>query len=116
MERIARAGDRARAAALELVDERAEPARAALLHERRGYYLWWSGRGAAGIADYEEAVRLIPAEPPSDRAFVLAGLGFTLMLMGDGARSQEPCEQALTVARSVGARPAEVRALGDARL
>jgi DNA-binding CsgD family transcriptional regulator len=98
-------------AALDLVDERHEPARAALLHERRGFYLWWYGRGAAGIADYEDAVRIMPTEPSADRAFVLAGLGFALMLMGDGARSQEICEQALAVARMVGARPAEVRAL-----
>jgi DNA-binding CsgD family transcriptional regulator len=97
-------------AALELVDDRREPVRAALLHERRGFYLWWSG--ADGIADYEDAVRVMPAEPPSaDRAFVLAGLGFALMLTGRVAQSREVCEQALEVARTVGARPAEVRAL-----
>jgi ATP/maltotriose-dependent transcriptional regulator MalT len=99
-------------AALELADEVAEPARAGRLHERRGYYLWWQGRGEEGISDYEEAVRLIPAEPPSsDRAFVLAGLGFILMLVGQGDRSREVCEEALDVARSVGAGAAEVRAL-----
>jgi DNA-binding CsgD family transcriptional regulator len=91
-----------------------EPARAGHLHERRGYYLWWQGRGEEGIADYEEAVRLIPAEPPSrDRAFVLAGLGFILMLVGQGVRSREVCEEALDVARSVGAGAAEVRALAS---
>jgi DNA-binding CsgD family transcriptional regulator/tetratricopeptide (TPR) repeat protein len=99
-------------AALELVDERAQPARAGLLHERRGYFQWWQGHGEEGIADYEEAVRLIPARPPSrERAFVLAGLGFMLMLLGRPARSREVCEEALEVARSVGAGPAEVRAL-----
>ena len=99
-------------AALELVDEGRDPVRAALLHERRGFYLWWCGRGADGLLDYEAAVRLMPSEPPSaDRAFVLAGLGFSLMLMGSSARSKELCEQALAVARVVGARPAEVRAL-----
>jgi ATP/maltotriose-dependent transcriptional regulator MalT len=101
-------------AGLDLIDEREEPARAGLLHERRGYYLWWWGRGEDGISDYEEAVRLIPAEPPSsDRAFVLAGLGFILMLMGHGVRSREVCEEALDVARSVGASAAEVRALAS---
>jgi DNA-binding CsgD family transcriptional regulator len=99
-------------AALELVDDGGDPVRAALLHERRGFYLWWCGRGADGLLDYEAAVRLMPSEPPSaDLAFVLAGLGFSLMLMGLSARSKEVCEQALTVARAVGARPAEVRAL-----
>jgi DNA-binding CsgD family transcriptional regulator len=101
-------------AALELVDEVAEPARAGRLHERRGYYLWWQGRGEDGISDYEEAVRLIPAQPPSsDRAFVLAGLGFILMLVGQGDRSREVCEEALDDARSVGAGAAEVRALAS---
>jgi DNA-binding CsgD family transcriptional regulator len=99
-------------AGLKLVDVHREPERAALLHERRGFYLWWDGRGVEGFPDYEDAVRLMPAEPPSaDRAFVLAGLGFALMLMGQCARSREVCEQALTMARTVGARPAEVRAL-----
>jgi DNA-binding CsgD family transcriptional regulator/tetratricopeptide (TPR) repeat protein len=97
--------------ALESIDEHEEPARAGLLHERRGFYLWWQGRGEEGISEYEEAVRLIPARPPStDRAFVLAGLGFGLMIMGQAARSRQVCEEALEVARSVGARTAEVRA------
>jgi DNA-binding CsgD family transcriptional regulator/tetratricopeptide (TPR) repeat protein len=101
-------------AALDLIDERVEPIRAGLLHERRGYYLWWQGRGEEGIPDYEEAVRLIPAQPPSrNRAFVLAGLGFILMLLGRSARSREVSEEALEVARSVGAGAAEVRALAS---
>jgi DNA-binding CsgD family transcriptional regulator len=99
-------------AALELIDERAEPVRAGLLHERRGYYLWWWGHGEEGVADYEEAVRLIPAEPPSrQRAYVLAGLGFIRMLVGPPERARALAEEALEVARSVGAGPAEVRAL-----
>jgi hypothetical protein len=44
---------------------------------------------------------------------VLAGLGFILMLVGQGDRSREVCEEALDVARSVGARAAEVRALAS---
>jgi len=99
-------------AALELIDEREEPVRAGLLHERRGFFRWWQGCGEEGIADYEKAVRLIPAHPPSrDRAFVLAGLGFILMLMGRTPGSREVCEEALDVARTVGAGAAEARAL-----
>jgi DNA-binding CsgD family transcriptional regulator len=97
---------------LELVDERADPVRAALLHERRGYYLWWQGCGEDGVHDFEEAVRLIPADPPSrERAFVLAGLGFIQMIVGPTERSLDVCEEALEVSRSVGAGAAEVRAL-----
>jgi DNA-binding CsgD family transcriptional regulator/tetratricopeptide (TPR) repeat protein len=99
-------------AALDLIDEREDPVRAGLLHERRGYHLWWQGRGEAGVADYEEAVRLVPAHPPSrERAFVLAGLGFICMVIGPIERSRAACEEALAVARSVGAGAAEVRAL-----
>ena len=99
-------------AALELVDERAEPVRAGLLYERRGFFRWWQGRGAEGMADYEQAVRVMPADPPTpERAFVLAGLGFILMLLGRGIRSRAVAEEALAVARSVGAGAAEVRAL-----
>jgi hypothetical protein len=37
------------------------------------FYLWWCGRGADGVRDYEAAVRTMPSEPPSaDLAFVLA--------------------------------------------
>jgi DNA-binding CsgD family transcriptional regulator len=116
-EAVAVSGSPARAvelvtAALELVDEREDPVRAGLLHERRGYHLWWQGCGEDGVAEYEEAVRLVPASPPSrERAFVLAGLGFICMIVGPTERSEEICEEALVVARSVGAGPAEVRAL-----
>jgi DNA-binding CsgD family transcriptional regulator len=99
-------------AALELVDERAHPVRAGLLHERRGYHLWWRGRGDDGVCDYEKAVRLVPAHPPTrDRAFVLAGLGFILMVTGATERSRAICEEALDVARTVDAGAAEARAL-----
>ena len=99
-------------AALELTDAAREPTRAGLLHERRGVWLWWCGRGEDGLVDLEHAVRLIPAQPPTpDRARVLAGLGFMLMLTNRHARAREVCEEALEVARTVGARAAEVRAL-----
>jgi ATP/maltotriose-dependent transcriptional regulator MalT len=98
--------------ALELVDETREAPRAALLHERRGFYLWWTARGEDAIWDYERAVALMSGQQRSaDRAFVLAGLGFVLLLTGDHARSRQVCEEALETARAVGARGAEVRAL-----
>jgi tetratricopeptide (TPR) repeat protein len=99
-------------AAIALVDELREPVRAGLLHERRGFYLWWDNRGDEAVADYQRAVRLVPAQPPSrERAHVLAGLGFILMLAGRPAESRERCTEAIQIARSVGVRAAEVRAL-----
>jgi DNA-binding CsgD family transcriptional regulator len=98
--------------AIALVEPAAEPVRAALLHQRRGLYLWLMGRGPAGVRDFERAVELIPAEPPSaERARALGGLGLILMLAGRPASSREQCEAAVAVARAVGARGEEADAL-----
>ena len=103
-------------AAIALVEPAAEPVRAALLHQRRGLYLWLIGRGPAGVRDFERAVELIPAEPPSaERARALGGLGLMLMLAGRPARSREHCEAAVEVAshgrraRRGGGRPGDAR-------
>jgi DNA-binding CsgD family transcriptional regulator len=97
--------------AIELVGE-GDPLRAALLHERLGRYLHASGSSDAGLAARERAVELVPGQPPSpERAEVLAALGWALMLSWRHEESRAICEQALTLARTVGARRAEARAL-----
>jgi DNA-binding CsgD family transcriptional regulator len=97
--------------ALASVDLAADPARAGLLHERLGRYLWMSLDEAA-LSAYQEAVRLVPAEPPSaERARVLAGYATVLYLQAD-AEGGRVAEEALAVARSVGARWEEGRVLG----
>jgi DNA-binding NarL/FixJ family response regulator len=109
----------ARAAALaaqglELLDTEAEPVRAALLHERLGRYLWVSGRADEALTSYHTAVDLMPAEPPSaELARVLSAHGQILMLRGRIQESRERCEQAVEVARSVGARAEEGHALNS---
>jgi DNA-binding CsgD family transcriptional regulator len=98
--------------ALASVDLAADPARAGLLHERLGRYLWMSLDEAA-LSAYEEAVRLVPAEPPSaERARVLVGYANVLYLEGRDAEGWGVAEEALAVARSVGARWEEGQALG----
>jgi DNA-binding CsgD family transcriptional regulator/tetratricopeptide (TPR) repeat protein len=88
-----------------------DPVRAALLHERLGNYLFAAGSREAGLAARERAVELVPAQPPSAaRADVLAALGHALMLAWRHEASRPICEQALVLARAVGAHSAELRA------
>ncbi|HEY7621977.1 MAG TPA: AAA family ATPase [Solirubrobacteraceae bacterium] len=111
------AGDHGRAAALirtaiALVDPVAVPAAAGLVHERLGRYLWASGDGVAALDAYEQAVRIVPATPPSAaRARVLAARGQGLMLLARHAESRACCEEAIAIARAVGARAEEGHAL-----
>jgi DNA-binding CsgD family transcriptional regulator len=116
-EAMAWTGDSARAvelvgAALTLVDEIDDPAGAGVLHERRGWYMWWLNRPEDGLADYEHAVRLIPPEPATfERAQAVAGLGFMLEVVGRPAEARDRCEEAVAAARAAGARAPEARAL-----
>src|SRR4029450_3444258 len=71
--------------ALASVDLAADSARAGLLHERLGRYLWMSLDEAA-LSAHQEAVRLVPAAPPSgERGRVLAGHGRVCHPQGRGA-------------------------------
>jgi tetratricopeptide (TPR) repeat protein len=97
--------------AIDLVGD-GDPLRSALLHERLGTYLWWSGDRDAGLAERERAVELVPPEPPSaERAVVLAALGNALMTAWRHDESRAVCEQALALVRTVDASEAEFRAL-----
>ena len=99
--------------AIALVDPAADPTRAGLLNERLGAYSWSVGDTDASLSAYREAVRLVPAQPPSAaRSLVLSGLGRYLAKTDHAAESALLCEEALAVARSAGAREVESRALG----
>jgi DNA-binding CsgD family transcriptional regulator len=89
-----------------------DPHRSALLHVRLGEYLYGTGEDEAALAALERAVELAPAQPASaERAYSLASLAGGLMVAWRHAESVPICEQALALARDVGAREAEVRAL-----
>ncbi|HEX6016007.1 MAG TPA: hypothetical protein VFY87_30235, partial [Geminicoccaceae bacterium] len=99
--------------AIDLVGEGDRP-RAALLQVRLGRYLHASGRTHAGLAAFQRAVELVPAQPPSPaRAQALAALGTGLHLAWRFDESLAVCEEALALARTVGAHSAELRALTD---
>ena len=98
-------------AALASVDVAAEPVRAGLLHVRLGGYLRATG-GEGAFAEYEAAVRLVPASPPlAERAQVLAAFGEALITQARFRESRELCEEAIAIAGQIGALVEE----GDAR-
>jgi tetratricopeptide (TPR) repeat protein len=108
------AGDPARAAqlvrqALPLVDETRQPQRAGLLHEQLARCLRMLPDPGA-LAQQQEAVRLVPAEPSLERALVLGSLALSLTLVSRFAEARGPAEEAVTIARQVGARAEEANA------
>jgi DNA-binding CsgD family transcriptional regulator/tetratricopeptide (TPR) repeat protein len=110
-------GDAARAialvdAAIALHDEATAPARFASLLQQRARHLWQLGRVTESLPDLERALDLTPADPPSaELADALGWLGLMLLLAGQLARSRGYAEEAVAVARTVGARDEEADAL-----
>src|SRR5215211_1763197 len=98
--------------ALERVDAAAEPLRAGALLERLARYHWIAGDSPRAMAAVERAVATIPGEPPTpELARALAAHGQLLMLLDHHAEAQARCQEAVTVARQVGARAVEGHAL-----
>src|SRR6266511_4116817 len=96
--------------AIELVGED-DRRRAALLYAHLSRYLYECGKDNAGLAAQERAVELVPAQPPStERAEVLSRLGSGLRLAWRFEESLAICQEALAIARAVGAHQAEFRA------
>jgi DNA-binding CsgD family transcriptional regulator/tetratricopeptide (TPR) repeat protein len=89
-----------------------EPARAGFLRARLAEYQSEAGDSKAALASYEEAARLVADEPASaEKARVLAGHGTELMRQAQYSASSVLCEQAIAVARAIGAQAEEGRAL-----
>jgi tetratricopeptide (TPR) repeat protein len=108
--------DRAITLAREVVDrtdEQADPTGAALAHARLGHTLWHVGHGEnAALRAYERATALMPTQPPSaERAFVLAAEAQLLLRCNHWKASAARCEQALELARAVGAPAVEANVL-----
>jgi DNA-binding CsgD family transcriptional regulator/tetratricopeptide (TPR) repeat protein len=107
-ERAARLVERALAG----VDRTVEPVRAAVLLAQLGPYREKAGREAEALATFEEAERLLEGAPPSaERARVLAGHARTLAATWHTRQAVARCEEAIAVARAVGARAEESHAL-----
>jgi DNA-binding CsgD family transcriptional regulator len=101
-------------AALREVDVTAEPVRAALLREARGHLKYLLGR-TDYMDDLREAVRLVPASPPSSaRARVLERLAHDHHHRHGGGDAPEflaDAEEAVKVARQAGDPAVEAAAL-----
>jgi tetratricopeptide (TPR) repeat protein len=82
------------------------------LLERLAAYLWEYGDEPGTLAAIQEAVRLVPAYPPSrDRARVLAGHARFLMLLRRSDESLPVCKEALQAAAAIGSSVDRVSAL-----
>jgi DNA-binding CsgD family transcriptional regulator/tetratricopeptide (TPR) repeat protein len=100
-------------AALANLSAEAAPTRRAYLLERLGEYLWDTGDGDGAVNARAEAVRLLPAEPPSpERARALASYSHILMLTLRIRESNEHADEALRMARALGERGIEAAVLG----
>jgi ATP/maltotriose-dependent transcriptional regulator MalT len=98
--------------ALDLVDRDADPARAALLLDRLGKASWALGKGGDGLAAWDEALELLPAEPPTEeRARLLAAKAGALMLWGHLQDADALADEALAAAHATGSRFVEIHAL-----
>lgn len=111
-------GDPARAVALQeqaVVDETGgDPHQQAMMFERLGRFRWDAGDSPGAEAAYAEALRLMPEEPPSaERARVLSGYSQFLMVSLRLQESERYGQQALTMAREVGAQAVECHALNN---
>ena len=99
--------------AIDLAGE-GDPLRMARLYDRLGRYLHESGKTDAALSAYEHAAGLVPAQPPSgERAQALAALAHGLMLAWRFDESLAIGEQALALARVVGAHAVELLAIRD---
>ena len=89
-----------------------EPVRAAVLLAQLGFGRRLAGREADALAAFEEAERLLEGAPPSaERARVLAGHARMLVATWHMTQAVARCEEAVAVARAVGARAVESHAL-----
>ncbi|MFL5751368.1 MAG: helix-turn-helix transcriptional regulator, partial [Chloroflexota bacterium] len=99
-------------AALDEVDEAADPTGAALLHSKLAYSLWTAGDSQGSLLEHRAAVGLVPPDPPTvERARVVGGYASALMPAGRYRESRELCEEAIATLRAAGSHDGEARLL-----
>jgi DNA-binding CsgD family transcriptional regulator/tetratricopeptide (TPR) repeat protein len=99
-------------AALALVDERADPRRAARLLEQLADAEWHLGRGAQALATTKHALSLLPdGEVSRERAVLLSGRAKRLMLRGLFTEAIAVAHETLELTDALGDRSVRSRAL-----
>jgi DNA-binding CsgD family transcriptional regulator/tetratricopeptide (TPR) repeat protein len=89
------------------------PARSGYLHERLRWFLWEAGDRRAAAEAVQEALRLIPPDPPTPgRARALAQLAGVELHAGRMREAGEAARQAIEVARAAGSPGEEALGLG----
>jgi DNA-binding CsgD family transcriptional regulator len=89
-------------AAIDELDPVDDPIAAGLLHERRAWFLWRAGREDEAVADYRDAVRLVPSSPATAaRARVLAAYADALERGGTPGEAGPWAEAAVAMAQEV---------------
>jgi ATP/maltotriose-dependent transcriptional regulator MalT len=105
-------------AAVELVDEQADPRRAAGLLERLAFAQWRSGSGESrALASARRALELVGDEPSPERAQILAWWAKTRMLQGRFSDAVRAAREAIDAAEAGGnpaARSGALNAMGVA--
>jgi DNA-binding CsgD family transcriptional regulator/tetratricopeptide (TPR) repeat protein len=97
--------------ALGMVDEEADPSRTAVLTARLGEYLFDSGSTDEALAMAARATALMPDAPTAERAQLLAAEARLFMSKDRWEEAGARAEQAIAIAREVGADAAEASAL-----
>lgn len=88
-----------------------DPARRSAILERKGTYCFNAGLVDVAEAAYHEALMLLADEPSAARARIHAGLGLLAMAWTRMETAEDACREAIRIARLVGARAEEGRAL-----
>ena len=112
----AQSGEAARSIALmrtaiEQVDERADPRRAAELLERLGQFLRVAGESEESLAAYERALALLPEGESPERARLLDQRARQVMLRGRYSEALAGGSAALAMGERLGDRATEIRGL-----
>jgi DNA-binding CsgD family transcriptional regulator/tetratricopeptide (TPR) repeat protein len=98
--------------ALGRVDPAEEPLRAAVLLARLAEHRRVAGDEADALAAFQQAEQMLAGRPPSaERARVLAVYAYALLVSFRSEEARPRCEEAIAVARGVGARAEEAKGL-----